>query len=198
VTENRSLLYDRLRAVGLWAEAAEWKNDRVRELRASGMTRGEATEEAWRLLELQYPPPPPLAEPEPDPVNDNGEDVVVVGSSLLPDAWGELPDSASFETEVEWVHQNRVLVVEERPGGRAIIHWDRARRPAPSYGAVNLMEFAATNRKGFMDILQRVKPGNSGEDELLRRDKVPRDEIIRILDGLGETAKNSPLAKAEE
>jgi len=79
------------------------------------------------------------------------------------------------------VHQNRVLVVEDRPGGKSLLHWERARKAAPSYGAVNLMEFAATNRKGFVDILQRVKPGDGGEEESIRREKTSIEEIRKIL-----------------
>jgi len=84
---------------------------------------------------------------------------------------------------VDWVHQNRALVVEERPSGPSRLHWIRARSPAPSYGAVNLMEFAAINRKGFMDLLVRVKPGG-GEKEGSsddNREEMQIADVERIL-----------------
>lgn len=200
MSETKSELYDRLRAAGLWPEAAAWKDAKVKELRAQGMSRAAAKEEAWQRLEQQYPPAAEPAkepaEPKPEP-EDEPEDraEVSVSASRLPDAWGVLPDSAPFDAEVEWVHQNMVLVIEERGSKRPEFHWERAQRPAPSYGAVNVMHFAATNRKGFVDILQRMKPGMAGDEEVVRREKVKIAEIRRILEELrGAKATHAPEA----
>ena len=188
--ESKIELTERLRREGRWAEASKRKDEMVKLLRAEGMKRTEAVEEAWRRLAVEYPPLPHTAEPEPEHGDDEAEEKAagrVVGPTTLPAAWGELPDSAPFEVEVEWVHQNRVLVVEERAGGASRLHWERARKPAPSYGAVNLMEFAATNRKGFMDILQRVKPAtDDGDEENIQREKKSIAEIRGILEQLNQ------------
>ena len=191
MSESKIELTERLRREGRWAEASKRKDEMVKLLRADGMKRTEAVEEAWRRLAAEYPPLPHTAEPEPEP--EHGDDETeekaagrAVGPTTLPVAWGELPDSAPLDVEVEWVHQNRVLVVEERASGKSLLHWERARKPAPGYGAVNLMEFAATNRKGFMDILQRVKPGENGDEENVRREKKSIAEIRGILEQLNQ------------
>jgi hypothetical protein len=183
MTESKIETTVRLQRDGRWPEASKWKDAKIKELRTQGMSRAEAQEEAWRLLAIEYPHLPSAAEPEhSDDVGDvEGKAAMLLGSSPLPAAWGELPDSAPFDAEVEWVHQNRVLVVEERSSGKSLLHWERARKPAPSYGAVNLMEFAATNRKGFMDILQRVKPGSSGEDQQIVREKQSVADIRKMI-----------------
>jgi hypothetical protein len=185
-TESRIQTTDRLWREGRWAEASKWKDEMVKKLRAEGMKRTEAQGEAWRRLAVEYPPLPSTADSDYGDDEDDAEGRfgMLVGSSVLPDYWGKIPKSASFEVEVEWVHQNRVLVVEERPGGKLLLHWERARKPAPSYGAVNLMEFAAINRKGFMDILQRVKPGMTGEEEKIAREKKSIAEIRKMIQSL--------------
>ena len=185
--ESKIALTERLRREGRWAEASKLKDEAIKEAKKAGMKSNEAKDAGWDAMEKAYPPLPSTAEPEHG--DDETEEKAAgraVGPTTLPVAWGELSDSAPFEVEVEWVHQNRVLVVEERAGGASRLHWDRARKPAPSYGAVNLMEFAATNRKGFMDILQRVKPGENGDEENIRREKVKIREIQRILDEMNE------------
>lgn len=211
IVESKIELHDRLRASGEWSEAEAWKNGRIKEFRNQGMTKGDAADKAWDELREKYPKPSPPTQPaledqsgcsaaappramEPvAPVSDdvdeptesdNGveRELALVGATSLPAAWGQLADSATFVAEVEWVHQNRALVVEERPSGNARLKWDRARRPAPSYGAVNLMEYAATNRKGFMDILQKVKPSDVGEDANIRRERRSIAEIEELLE----------------
>lgn len=198
--ESKIELTERLRREGRWAEASKRKDEMVKLLRAEGMKRTEATEEAWRRLAVEYPPLPSTLEPEPGDDKDDSEGVAVVlaGSSALPDAWGELHETALFDAEVEWVHQNRVLVVEERAAGKSLLHWERARKPAPSYGAVNLMEYAATNRKGFMDILQKVKPGDSGDAENVRREKMSIAEIQQVLGELNQQWADELVANVPE
>jgi len=54
------------------------------------------------------------------------------------------------------------------------------------------MHFAATNRAGFMNMLQRVKPGAGSEDDIVRREKVKIEEIKRILEELREAKSDVP------
>ena len=191
--ETKAALYTRLVAARLWPEARLWKDARIEDLVAEGVTQPEAKEEAWRLLAAKYPPG---AEADEAPA---------------PESWGALPESAPFDAEVEWVHQNMVLVIEDRGTKPPRFHWDRARTSPPSYGAQNLMQFAATNRAGFMSMLQRVKPGMGGDGELVRREKVRIEEIRRILEQfrdieieakvsrlISETELQPPLQKRPE
>ena len=70
--ESKIELHDRLRRQGKWNEAALWKDAKIKELRASGVKRAEAKEEAWRLMAERFPPPPPA--PEPDELDDEDFD----------------------------------------------------------------------------------------------------------------------------
>jgi len=192
MTESKIELTERLRREGRWAEASKFKDTALKEFRAKGMKRTEAAEAAWGAMATAFPPLPPIEPPPilPPTVASKPPSALeeaascqtghAAGFTMIPAAWGTIPDSAPLDAEVDWVHQNRVLVVEERPGGSVRLHWDRARKPAPSFGAINLMEFAATNRKGFMDILQRVKP-DGGEAEIVQREKKSVAEIRKIL-----------------
>ncbi|MFZ1935394.1 MAG: hypothetical protein WCB27_21525 [Thermoguttaceae bacterium] len=70
--ESKIELNDRLRREGRWNEAAVWKDAKIKELRATGMKRAEAKEEAWRLMAERFPP---LPKPEPDEDDDDyGDD----------------------------------------------------------------------------------------------------------------------------
>jgi len=200
-------LCDRLRAEGRWDEASKFKDAALREFKAKGMKRHEASDAAWEAMEKAFPP----EEPEEPPPADAPESVHVeeatrcvsdcsAGSPTIPETWGEIPESAPFDVEVDWVHQNRVLVVEERPGGPSRLHWDRARSPAPSYGAVNLMEFAATNRKGFMDLLMRVKPGagEAEDSQIVKQERMSIGEIKRILGQFQRQAEEATIRDLQE
>jgi len=74
--ESKIGLHDRLRRQGQWGEASVWKDAKIKELRAQGMKRAEAKEEAWRLMAERFPPPPPAPEPdeEPDEYEDELDD----------------------------------------------------------------------------------------------------------------------------
>jgi len=95
--------------------------------------------------------------------------------------------------EVEWVHQNMVLVIEYRGSKPPKLHWERAQKPPPSHGARNLMEFAATNRAGFMKIVQSLRPGMGSDEEMMRREKVRIEEIRRVLEELREIQQREAL-----
>jgi hypothetical protein len=174
------VLTERLRREGRYNEAFRQKDEIIRELRDGGMKRKEAGDEAWRRMAAEFPPlaaraapestaPPTTANPSAPLAESSSTTPVpastgVAGDTPIPVAWGTIPDTAPLGVEVEWAHQNRSLVVEDRPGGQFRLRWDRARSPAPSYGAISLMEFAATNRKGFMDLVVRVKPTKAEAD----------------------------------
>jgi hypothetical protein len=220
MTETKQEARARWRLEGREREVQAFRDKLESELRASGLTLVQASKRAFRKALTAFPAPEgeparapaspprprgrprvrpsqraPLPVPDPTEAWDNWEEAITEHG--FPDTWGSLPDSAALDVEVEWVHQNRVLVVEDRPGKPSLFHWERAQKPPPSYGAVNLMEFAANNRKGFMDILQRVKPGMDGEENMVRREKVKVEEIRRVLEQMREVKEGRPVAETE-
>lgn len=165
------------------------------ELKKPGVSKARRESEAWNRTVAEFPPLPAEGE---EPVGDGdagsaapwGNWEAVSGETLLPESWGKLASSASLQSEAEWVHQNRFLVVEHQPEKRkTIFHWDRAQVPPPSYGAMNLMEFAATNFKGFMDLLHRVSSVACQEVEIQRFEKMRIAEVRRILEEVKEEAR---------
>jgi len=172
-------LTDMWRRDGRHDEVVAYRTRVRHRLKKEGKLRAEALERSWEAARDAFPP----IRPPPEDAKTKGKGAA---ASQLPKSWSKLPASAPFGVEVEWVHQNRVLVVEERSAGKSVLHWDRAQKSAPSYGAVNLMEYAATNRKGFMDILQRVNPGDAGEEQNVRREKRSINDIEALLDQMAE------------
>jgi hypothetical protein len=73
------------------------------------------------------------------------------------------PDGAIRELrlpkeEVEWVHQNYVVVVRTRTNGATVVRWEKAREKPPSMGAVRHMERAAANPTAWdRDVYRPVK-----------------------------------------
>ena len=101
----------------------------------------------------------------------------------LPKKWGVLPSTAKLEEEVEWVHQNRVLVIGTTRAGLVRLDWHLASCKPPSNGAVGLMQDAASNPLRFGDLLQKVKRGEVDEEgvDRVRGEKQSVVEIERIL-----------------
>ncbi len=109
---------------------------------------------------------------------------------VLPADWPELPETASWVDELEWVYQNGILVITEKPNGPAQYHWDRARTPPPSNGAKLLMKLLAESRKNFMDLLGKAKTNTDGvEAEDVKKEKRRIGEVEAILDKFLETTK---------
>ena len=102
----------------------------------------------------------------------------------IPESWGPLPDRASWEDEVDWVHQNRIYVIEQRAGKDPRIHLERAKTPAPSSGAVALMLTAANADIKFTDWLQKAKIGGPEEGaEAIKGERMQIDDIKRSSAG---------------
>ncbi|MHB8953845.1 MAG: hypothetical protein ACYC4U_12820 [Pirellulaceae bacterium] len=56
MNESKIELTERLRREGRWAEASWFKDEIVKKLRAEGMKRREAGEQAWREMAKAFPP----------------------------------------------------------------------------------------------------------------------------------------------
>lgn len=61
MTESKIELTERLRREGRWAEASRFKDVAIKEFRAKGTKRTEATEAAWEAMAKAYPPLAPVA-----------------------------------------------------------------------------------------------------------------------------------------
>lgn len=55
MSESKVVAMDRLRQDGRWSEASEFRDKIRKELRASGMNRSQAAEEAWIRMMAEYP-----------------------------------------------------------------------------------------------------------------------------------------------
>ena len=106
---------------------------------------------------------------------------------VLPQHWGDLPDKAKFEDEIDWVYQNYVFATERKSTG-CTMRLSRCRTPAPSMGAVALLEWAIENRTAFFkDVLPKAKKGVEDEDaDTIRTERKSIAEIERILDQMLE------------
>ena len=196
---DKAALMHRWKREGRWEEVNRYRVGVRRVQKAAGAPKREAADRAWAEAAVVFPVitdpeaaaffisgEEPVKKPAKKSVKKRADRAVAGTVGILPSHWGKLAETAGFDVEVEWVHQNRVLVVEERSGGKSVLHWYRARSAAPSYGAVSLMEYASTNRKGFMDILQRTKPKGEGDEEGVGREKRSLGEIRSLLVEMAE------------
>jgi hypothetical protein len=103
----------------------------------------------------------------------------------IPESWGKLPDTAKWIDEVEWVHQQRILVIGTTKSGDIRLDWHQATLPAPSKGAMALMKSVAENPQWFdKDILPKAKRvGEAVEEnvEQVKKSVAAEAEIEEIL-----------------
>lgn len=201
----------RLEREGRWEEASRFKEEVRKACRASGLSADDSVRVSWEEMERNFPPLPaeeveatreePSRDPQQARVMPPDKAVVVpVGKPqaepakreratfvYIPPSWGELPEKAKFDDEVEWVYQNYALACEQRPSGNTM-RLSRCRTPAPSMGAVGLLEWAIDNRTSFFkDVLPRVKRGMEEEEaDAIRAERKSIEEIERILDRMME------------
>lgn len=107
--ESKIGLTERLRREGRWAEASKFKDETVKKLRADGMKRAEAGEQAWQKMAEVYPrlpPPEPASEPVAGeaPRADTAEDEDMVARRLC--------DAAEQEVE-RWQQKHGVVVPDD-------------------------------------------------------------------------------------
>lgn len=101
----------------------------------------------------------------------------------LPLEWGEIPRKASRREEVEWVHQNYVLVVK-RVKDKNKFYWRYASSPAPSYGAIRLMRRAALSPETWdREVFFKMRGDGEAEGEAGRRrgERQSIEEMERVL-----------------
>ena len=105
----------------------------------------------------------------------------------LPESWGTLPDSADRNEELEWVHQQRILIVCQKKVGKETItkiKWENATRPAPSNGAIGFMLDYVADPQWFARTFLRPKASaeeDKGEEEAVVEAEVMEEEIEGML-----------------
>lgn len=107
---------------------------------------------------------------------------------MLPGSWPALPEKAAWLDELEWAYQNGFFVISVKASGAVTYLWDRARSPAPSYGALVLMKLQAESRQKFMDLLGKAKTStDAGDTEGVKREKRRIEELEAMLVELNES-----------
>jgi hypothetical protein len=147
---DKHALMKRLEREGRWPEAAEWKNKRIKEHRAAGLLRPEASDSAWSEMEKEFPPLP-APEPPIDILQGRTPQQFVEDCQREWDAaptietevpWTDLPDDVGFDDDQDWAVQNFLFIVARVVEvGRQYweIDWSRAVTPAPSMLAIDLV-----------------------------------------------------------
>jgi hypothetical protein len=198
--ESKSKLFDRLRREGQWAEASRVKDGKVKELRASGMTRAEASEWAWEAMAQEFPPPPAARQiPEPAaPAPDAGLSGSQTAASehqggnahrapaapatldggvdidALLDRAGDRPPP-DLVRDTLWAYEH-LANPRAKPGD------------APSLGAWSLLQWARKYQiKFFEALLPKAMANKPPEDEgNIRQERRSIAEIERILEQFQE------------
>lgn len=175
MNESKIALTERLRREGRWDAASKFKDDALREFRAKGMKRDEASEAAWEAMEQAYPPIAAVAATT-DTRAEEPIDTRVQGLSEIPAGWPQLPANAALPSEIAWVSANRLRV---RDGNG--VDLSRALSPAPSYAALSWLETSILFPSKFADISVKATAQQDDEREHVRREKMAIGEIRGLL-----------------
>ncbi len=146
MNESRIALTERLRREGRWDAATKFKDDALRDFRAKGMKRDEASNAAWEAMEQEFPPIASVASTT-DIQAEEAMDTQVEGLCEIPVGWPQLPANATLSSEIAWVSANRLRV---RSGSG--VDLSRALSPAPSYSALSWLETSILFPAKFADI----------------------------------------------
>lgn len=174
MNESKIALTERLRREGRWDAASKFKDDALRDFRAKGMTRDEASDAAWEAMEQAFPPTASAATT--DIRAEEPIDTRVQGLSEIPAGWPPLPANATLQAEISWVTANR-LRVRDGTG----VDLSKALSPAPSYSALSWLETSILFPSKFADISVKATSQQDDEREHIRREKMSIEEIRGIL-----------------
>ncbi len=175
MNESKIALTERLRREGNWSAASKFKDDALRDFRAKGMKRDEASEAAWEAMEQAYPPIDAVVSTT-DIRAEEPIDTQVQGLSEIPADWPPLPANASLQAEISWVTANRLRV---RDGSG--VDLSRALSPAPSYSALSWLETSILFPSKFADISVKATANQDDEKEAVRREKMAIEEVRSLL-----------------
>ena len=175
MNESKIALTERLRREGRWDAASKFKDDALRDFRAKGMKRDEASDAAWEAMEQAFPPTAAVASTT-DIRAEEAIDTRVQGLSEIPAGWPQLPANAALASEIAWVSANR-LRVRDGIG----VDLSRALSPAPSYAALSWLETSILFPSKFADISVKATAQQDDEREHVRREKMAIEEIRALL-----------------
>lgn len=173
MTESKIEITERLRGEGRWSEASRYKDETLRGLRAEGMKKAEAAEEAWRRMAEKFPP---QAAPVPCEVGEAGalspevvsaEDIDI--DALIDRIGDPRPD---LVRDTIWAYEHLV---------------DRRTKPsdAPTAGAWALLQWARRYQNRFFEmVLPKAMNARTQDDEdaaNVRRERMALAEIEELL-----------------
>jgi hypothetical protein len=172
-------LMRRLREEGRLGEAQRFMDAIRRQCATKGLPRAASVRIAWEEMERNFPPL--SAEEVAARKEDEGKKP---DRTWRPRNWPELPETGKYEDEVNWVYANYSRVIERTKEGGQRIRLSRATSPAPSQGALGLLEWAMDNRTAFYkDVVPKVRRGvDEGEEDKVRKEKRSIGEIRRIIE----------------
>jgi len=107
-----------------------------------------------------------------------------IGNLVLPLEWPEIPETAPYKAEVQWVYSNLVAI-----GSGKRLNLSRAFSPPPSRGAVGMAKHYMGCTRDFYDKIAKPVLGgvvDESESANVRREKTRIEDIRRILDDLRE------------
>lgn len=175
MNESKIALTERLRREGRWDAATKFKDDTLRDFRAKGMKRDEASDAAWQAMEQAFPPTSSVASTT-DLRAEEPIDTRIQGLSEIPAGWPQLPANAALPSEIAWVTANR-LKVRNGTG----VDLSRALSPAPSYAALSWLETSILFPSKFADISVRATADQDDEKKFITREKFAVEEIRSVL-----------------
>ena len=169
--ESKLDLANRLRIDGRWGAASLFKDEKIKELRATGMKRPEAQTEAWEAMSEKFPP---IEIPEPEE-EESKEETVFTPEQLAGLSPGSLKN---FAADVGWAYDN-------------IGSGNTFTEDPPSTGALSLLAWARNNTNDFYGkilpkALQLLEKGPDSEEEAkqenLAHAKSLEDRIGHLVD----------------
>jgi hypothetical protein len=179
VNESKIALTERLRREGRWNAASKFKDDALRDFRAKGMKRDEASEAAWDAMEQAFPPIANVAATA-DMQAEVATDTRIHGLSEIPAGWPTLPANASLQAEVSWVQANRLRVVRETADG-VVVDLSRSLSPAPSYATLGWLETSIKTYAKFVDVAAKATATQDSEAAEIRREIQSIEEVRKLL-----------------
>jgi hypothetical protein len=164
MTESRIGLTERLRREGRWEEAAKFKDVAIRDLRAKGIRKAEASEHAWEAMANAFPPlantgdgPPEAMAGEPLPPQQPGGTAPDIDVEALLDRLDNDRQPPDLIRDTLWAYEN----LENR--------WTKP-EDAPSLGAWSLLLWARQYRNRFFEqVLPRAMMNKPEEEADIQR-----------------------------
>ncbi len=170
--ETKAQVFNRLNKRADWPTIEAAKNDRIKELRAGGLKRDEASIQAWRELSEQYPP---LSF---DSADDQPADIDAAQSA----------DPPSFDSDAEFIQ------------GARWVYANLSRKPrqsdAPDDGAWALLQWAREFPNDFFKTIMPMIAKSAGSKDAEAEEELADCEGVEtMLVGMGRGEGFSSLGE---